>query len=310
MSKPTFIQVAGNTYCWSGKYAIGGYLNPSTREAHLIDSGPDFKTAELIEQDLTDKGYTLSSILLTHAHLASAKGASYLKEMHPYLKCYASPLSATIVNDPGASAVMNMLDYAPQQQDARAEILVTESIPYHDGVFFIQGVKFSFVTLPGHFPGMFGILTPDQVLFCADALFGARTLSKQKLLMFTDPGNAKQSLQKLKSIRASHYVLYHGGLEKDISSLIQQNLQCLDDMYQQIQDIIKHYQGQTFDIIVQKLMQRYGIDDHEDHYELVRVIARSNINQLLKEGRIRKKVAGGILMYSTEQPVYDGAPSL
>lgn len=310
MPKPTFIQATGNTYYWSGKYAIGGYFDPATREAHLIDSGPDLKTAELIEQDLTDKGYTLSSILLTHAHLASVKGASFLKEKYPHLTCYASPLSATIINDPGANAVMNMLEYVPQHPDARTDNLVTENIPYHDGVFFIHGVKFSFVTLPGHFPGMFGVLTPDQVLFCADALFGARTLSKQKLLMYTDPRSAKQSLQKLRTVRASHYVLYHGGLEKDINALIQQNLHCIDDMYQQIQDIIKHHQGQPFDFIVQKLLQRYGIEDHEDHYELVRVIARSHINQLVKDGSVRKKVTSGILMYSTEQPLYDGAPSL
>ncbi|MGG0812572.1 hypothetical protein ABE142_07820 [Paenibacillus alvei] len=63
-----------------------------------------------------------------------------------------------------------------------------------------------------------------MLYIAANAMFGYHTLSKQKLLYYTNIAEAKSTFRKLLSLKASAYVLYHGGCIKGMRNLVKQHM--------------------------------------------------------------------------------------
>ncbi|BBI32692.1 MBL fold metallo-hydrolase [Cohnella abietis] len=300
MPNDTLIQVSGSSYAWSGKYAVGIYFHKETKTAYLLDSGPNQRTAEMIDHQITNKGYQVAAIIHSHGHFVNTGGSSYFRKHYPELRSYASPLSAPFINSPSLLAPISANSHA---QHSNTELLersdstaITDIIPYQDGVLEINGIPFTVHTLPGHFPGMIGVQTPDQVLYCADALFGSSTLSKQKLLFFMETSEAKQSLEKLKTLHARQYVIYHGGIYRSISELIEENINLVDNAYSEVLSLIEQ-QWQTIESLTQRMMSKYEFENIEQQYDLAYTITQSYVRQLLNEGKVARLVRNGILFY-------------
>lgn len=303
MPNDTLLQVVGSSYAWSGKYAVGAYLHKETREAYLIDSGPNQKTAELLDREITNKGFKIAAIIHTHGHMVNTGGSAYFKKRYPKLRCYASQLTTPIMNNPSLlahqSPISQLLHIDKDEAGSPGSTpVITDTIPFQDGVLEINGISFTVHALPGHFLGMIGIQTPDKVLYCADALFGSSTLSKQRLLYFTEPDEAKKTMEKLRKIQAAQYVLYHGGVYKGISELIEENLSRMDDVYHDVLRLAEQ-KWQTIESITQRVISKYELENTEKQYELAYIITQSYAKLLLKEGKISRIIKNGILYFET-----------
>lgn len=304
MANDRLIHVSGSSYAWSGKYAVGVYLHEETKQAFLFDSGPSERIAEMIDRQISNQGYTIAAIIHSHGHILNTGGSSYFRKYYPEIKCYASHLSAPYINHPGIFAPIipmsptRKLDMSELPEPSDSTAIITDTIPFRDGVFEINGIPFIIYTLPGHFPGMIGVQTPDQVLYCADALFGTSTLSRQKLLVFTEPQEAKESLEKLKSIQAKQYVLYHGGIYKHIHEIIEENATRLDDVYNDVLTLTEK-QSHTPESITQHIMSDYELENNEKQYYLAYTVTQSYVRLLLKEGKISSKIKNGLLYYKS-----------
>ncbi|MFD0717414.1 MBL fold metallo-hydrolase [Paenibacillus sp. GCM10027626] len=304
MANDRLIHVSGSSYAWSGKYAVGVYLHEETKQAFLFDSGPNEKIAEMINRKISNQGYTIAAIIHSHGHILNTGGSSYFREYYPEIKCYASRWSAPYINHP--SFIAPIIPISPTRKLDMSELLepsdsapiITDTIPFRDGVFEINGIPFTIYALPGHFPGMIGVQTPDQVLYCADALFGTSTLSRQKLLFFTEPQRAKESLEKLKSIQAKQYVLYHGGIYKNINEIIEENVTRLEDTYNDVLTLTEQ-QSHTPESITQHIMSNYELENNEKQYYLAYTVTQSYIRLLLNEGKISSKIKNGLLYYKS-----------
>ncbi|WCF05646.1 MBL fold metallo-hydrolase [Paenibacillus thiaminolyticus] len=304
MTNGELLHVSGSSYAWSGKYAVGVYLHEETKKAILFDSGPNNRTAEMLDVQINNQGYTIAAIIHTHGHILNTGGTSYFREYYPELQCYASHLSAPYIDYPGFLAPIipisptRKLDISELPESSDSASIITGTIPFRDGVFEINGIPLTIYTLPGHFPGMIGIETPDQVLYCADALFGASTLSQQKLLFFTEPKEAMQSLEKLKSLQAKHYVLYHGGIYNDISKIIKENVARLEGAYNDVLTLIEQ-QWHTLESITQHIMSKYDLENKEKQYYLAYTITLSYVRLLLNEGKVSQKIKNGLLFFKS-----------
>lgn len=295
MPNDTLLHVAGNSYAWSGKYAIGVYLHKESGEAYLFDCGPNQKTAEMIDREISNKGYKIAAIILSHGHTMNTGGNSYFRTNYPNLPFYASYLSTPFINIPSLLSLLSSISQI-ELTESFGPPIITHTIPLQDGLFEINGIPFTIYTLPGHFTGMIGIQTPDQVLYCADSLFGTPTLSRQKLLFFSQPSKAKQSLEKLKTIQANQYVIYHGGIYNNISALIDENISRLDHAYDDVLKLIEQ-QWQTSESITQRMMSKYDFENTEKQYDLAHTLTQSYIRQLLNEGKVSRVFKNGILFY-------------
>jgi glyoxylase-like metal-dependent hydrolase (beta-lactamase superfamily II) len=154
----------------------GIYLIRGERNA-LIDSGPSpgvehvIAGLEALDIDAADVHY----ILLTHAHLDHAGGASFLLDHFPPARVLVDEKSARYLESPERllkSAGRALGDIAPFYGIMRP-IPAKKIIPLRDGYRLDLGCGKSLTALhtPGHSAGHFAFLEPSSgSLFCGDSL--------------------------------------------------------------------------------------------------------------------------------------------
>ncbi|AWX58971.1 MULTISPECIES: MBL fold metallo-hydrolase [Brevibacillus] len=301
MDRLELIEVAGNSYVVSGKYGIGVYLDRSSKTAVCIDSGPNATVIEKVCTKISDRGYQILAVVHTHGHAVNYGGNLYLKKRFPNLRIYATHLASYLIENPHLEPFVfdagRGADTEPDQNKRNAHALVTDYLPSTDGIFHVHSIPFKIVSLPGHSPGMVGIITPDHVLYCGDALFGPKTLNKQDLLFFNDPSAARRSFKKLSTMKLNAYVLYHGGPFKTVTGLINKHLTLMKDTSAFLEAWI-HEQPSTLEQVVQKVMKKYEFEDDLHRYGLTTSIIRSYLKELQQENRIVAKVDNGLLLFS------------
>ncbi|MFS0917719.1 MBL fold metallo-hydrolase [Brevibacillus sp. 179-C 1.1 NHS] len=300
MDRLELLEVVGNSYVVSGKYGIGVYFDKSSKTAVCIDSGPNASVIEKVCARISEKGYHVLAVVHTHGHAVNHGGNPYLKKRFPNLHIYATHLASYIIENPllepfvfdVGAATNEKLDQ--NKESVRAH--VTDYLPSTDGIFHIHTIPFKIVSLPGHSPGMVGIITPDHVLYCGDALFGPKTLNKQDLLFFNDLKAARRSFKKLSMMKLNAYVLYHGGPYKTVTGLINKHLTIMRDTSDFLEALI-HEQPSTLEQLVQKVMKRFEFEDDLHRYGLTTSIIRSYLKELHHEKKIVAKVDNGILVF-------------
>ncbi|MFF0830994.1 MBL fold metallo-hydrolase [Brevibacillus sp. NPDC003359] len=301
MDRLELIEVAGNSYVVSGKYGIGVYLDRSSKTAVCIDSGPNATVIEKVCTRISDRGYQILAIVHTHGHAVNHGGDLYLKKRFPNLRIYATHLASYLIENPHLEPLVfdagGESDTKPDQNKENAHALVTDYLPSTDGIFHVHTIPFKIVSLPGHSPGMVGIVTPDHVLYCGDALFGPKTLNKQDLLFFNDLRAARRSFKKLSMMKLNAYVLYHGGAFKTVTDLINKHLTLMKDTSAFLEALI-HEQPSTLEQVVQTVMKKYKFEDDLHRYGLTTSIIRSYLKELQQEKRIVAKVDNGLLLFS------------
>ncbi|MBG9942717.1 MBL fold metallo-hydrolase [Brevibacillus formosus] len=301
MDRLELIEVAGSSYVVSGKYGIGVYLDRSSKTAVCIDSGPNTTVIEKVCTRISDRGYQILAVVHTHGHAVNHGGNPYLKKRFPNLRIYATHLASYIIENPLLEPFVfdagGGPDTKPDENKENTRALVTDFLPSTDSIFHVHTIPFKIVSLPGHSPGMVGIITPDHVLYCGDALFGAKTLNKQDLLFFNDLKAARRSFKKLSMMKLNAYVLYHGGPYKTVTGLINKHLTLMKDTSAFLEAWI-HEQPSTLEQLVQKVMKKYEFEDDLHRYGLTASIIRSYLKELQQENRIVAKVDNGFLLFS------------
>lgn len=301
MARLELIEVAGNSYVVSGKYGIGVYLDRSSKTAVCIDSGPNTTVIEKICARISDRGYQILAVVHTHGHAVNHGGSPYLKKRFPNLRIYATHLASYIIENPHLEPLVfdagGGSDTKPDENKENTRALVTDYLPSTDGIFHVHTIPFKIVSLPGHSPGMVGIITPDHVLYCGDALFGPKTLKKQALLFFNDLKAARRSFKKLSMMKLNAYVLYHGGPCKTVTGLINKHLTLMKDTSTFLEAWI-YEQPSTLEQVVQKVMKKYEFEDDLHRYSLTTSIIRSYLKELQQDNRIVAKVDNGLLLFS------------
>ena len=108
--------------------------------------------------------------------------------------------------------------------------------------------------MSGHTPGSIGIITPDNILYSGDALFGLATLSKHPVLFYTDIQQTLITLKKLAMLLVNACVLYHGGMIEDVAGIVSQHeqkiLETKDVVFNMIQNNLI-----SLDSLTQQVMQ-------------------------------------------------------
>lgn len=173
------MHIYGSSHFCSGKYAVGVYLDKSSRSAILIDSGSDENIARAIDKEITNRGYRISGILHTHGHRNNFGGDRYFLENYPEVRIYSTPSAVAWVSHEAIYC-----GEIPFQHAHREPIPATDLLEDRDGSFLIGEAEFKVVALPGHVPGMVGFISPDNVLYCGDALFGEKILKVTIQVLF------------------------------------------------------------------------------------------------------------------------------
>ena len=299
MSKLTLQHIHGNSYFFNSVLSIGVYINQN--KATLIDSGSDETWAKNISTTLEAAGYEIDSIINTHCHPDHCGGNAYLQKKYPQICIYATHAEQQFIEDPtlaprcfcGLACPIQGLQnkyIAPEKPS-----IITHPIKiYEDQTITINNAPFTIVTLPGHTPGMIGIITPDNILYCGDALFGESTVAKHPVLFYTDIKQTLLSLAKIKSLSIEGCVLAHGGFVKDLTELIEKHITKITEIKNVILKALAE-QSLSVDELTQKIMQQYNIGNNIVAFTLMQTTVRAYISYLESEKLIQITIVNGLL---------------
>lgn len=299
MPKITLNVVKNKSYFCSGFLSIGLYVQD--KKVLLIDSGGDEQSAKDAHNAIQEAGYDVTTIINTHCHPDHCGGNYFFQKKNPELRVYAAHDEKEFIENPhlaprcfcgGAAAFAGLRNkhLAPQKESVVTDIIA----PYEDHEITIQGEKFRIITLPGHTPGSIGIITPDNILYSGDALFGQDTFRKHAILFYTDIENTLASFKKLAALSVDACVLYHGGVIDNLAVLAQQHESRILETKHAILTLVQQ-QPLSVDMLTQRIMQIHKIPDSIVAFTLTQTAMRAYLTQLEKEKLLTLLVRDGLL---------------
>lgn len=190
----------------------------------LLDTGL-LEEREELEQTLLEHGLRPVGILCSHAHVDHCANSGYFQ------KKYGTKVALTAPEAGICSNILTLKCYfltLPPDMVARESSCMVHTpdvlVPTEDGPFSFCGADFRIVYTPGHSAGHICTITPDGVCYTADALLSHEML-KAKLPYALSHQMAKESREKLRDLKCSHYIMAHRGVcsPQEINSLIDEN---------------------------------------------------------------------------------------
>ncbi len=251
--------ISNNVYYLPGASNVGLIVGAGQR-ALLIDTGVGQRSGRRLLQILEERGLSLAAIFNTHCHGDHVGGNAYLVK-HTGAKVYAPLYDSIVLQYPvwgalctfgGADPIakLRLPRFAPQP--CAVDAIVTE------GEIEIAGVTMQVVPLPGHTGTHTGYIVSD-VFFIGDILAGEAELANSAISYAYSVTKRMESLEKLRHYSCAYYVLGHGGIERDISALIERNI----DRAKRTLDFIKGYLAEnSADVgeILKAVCRHYGIE--------------------------------------------------
>ena len=226
-------QVRGDTW-----YLEGAELIPLVRlpgdKCVLLDSGHAFER-EALTAALDKAGLTPLGVFCSHAHVDHAGNNHYLREHYGAKLCLPAGEAALSVSLTMYKAVYNAV--TPRSLKKRNSHLlgpVDEVIGNRDGIMEFCSVPLQVIHTPGHTPDHICTITPDGVLYTADALMAGHVLESAKLPYHGLHEEARQSMEKLRRTPCASCVVAHQGIIEDLPGLVDANLVALDRLLEDL----------------------------------------------------------------------------
>lgn len=301
--------IQGRTYYLPGPVNIGVYLYPEGG-ATVIDTGLDDESGRRVLKALREAdALPLKHIINTHSHADHCGGNAFLQKRTEALT-WATPLEAAIITNPylepfylcGGDPFSALKNKFLMAKPSRVDRYLADENP--------ELAPLTVVPLPGHAPGQVGVLTPDGVLFCADALFSAITLDKYYLPYFAQVRSALATLDKLAAFPADFFVPCHGELTADLGPALTANKTRLRAVSEHILTLLAAPHSR--EDVVALLATEKGILLSPDQYFLTTAAVAAHLAYLSEAGLVGYRFADGRLVWerSGEVTAAQGAKSV
>ncbi|NCC95689.1 MAG: MBL fold metallo-hydrolase [Synergistales bacterium] len=288
-------RLAGDSYVIPGVVSLG--LWGPVGSTILFDAGGDESSGRALRRLLDNSGRTLRWIACTHFHADHVGGCSYLKKAtgcSVAIPDMERPFLEETLYEPaflwGASpfsALRNKFLMAPSCS-------VDLGLP-RSGLWEETGLKL--VHLGGHSPGMVGYVTPDQVAYVGDALFGQDMIERHGLLFVADVADWLVTLDYLEDLEARWFVPCHSATVEDPSELIQVTRRHLLDISDRVKTLCRT--PSTRDDILGGLMEWLGKRMDPVRYVLNLGALSAHLTYLVERGEVEPLEDRGRLLWSS-----------
>ena len=281
-----------DTCCYMEAPAKVGFVLGEDGRAYLIDSGNDKDAGKKILRHLQANGWELAAICNTHSHADHIGGNQYLQQQTG-CQIFASGIEADFTKHPVLEPAFLYGGYPPRDlqhkflmaKESRVELLEEAALP----------MPFTVVPMPGHSFDMVGFRTKDDVVFAADALSTKETLDKYAIGFLYDVGAYLQTLEALKNTSAKLFVPSHAPATENIAPLAQYNI----DRVLSVADTVASLCSEpiSFEVLLQKLFDRYQLAMNFTQYALVGSTVRSYLSWLSEKGAVEAFVQDNLLLW-------------
>ncbi|MCI5901416.1 MAG: MBL fold metallo-hydrolase [Blautia sp.] len=274
------VQVGDRSYYINCPAKIGVYL-ADEHNVYLIDSGNDKDAGRKVRQILEKNNWKLKGILSTHSNADHIGGNRYLQNQTG-CKIYSGGIEAAFSRYPVLEPSFLYGGYPCK--DLRHKFLLAQESEITD--FSDEGfpAEIEIIPLKGHFFDMVGFRTPDQTVFLADCISSKETLDKYAISFIYDVEAYLQTLDKVETMEAAMFVPAHADAGRDMKELVQYNR---EKVYEVSEFLVETCgEALTFEKILQKAFDRYGLTMTFEQYVLVGSTVRSYLSWLKDKGRL------------------------
>lgn len=294
MAALTLQQIAENTYVIPSPATIGVYVRDG--RAVLIDSGNDEEAGRQVLKLLNEQGWELDLIVSTHSNADHIGGNAFLQKKTG-CRIAATAVEAAFIEQPFLEP--SLLYGGFPMKALRNKFLLAKPSRVTDviapeGPILDTGLEA--LPLPGHFLGMIGVRTPDDVLFLADSLFSETIIAKYPIFYLYDVGAHQETLARLREVRAAHYVPSHGKPATDITGLIEANVRRVEETVALVEACCA--EPLSFEGVLEQVCAACGIVLEANQYVLAGSTVRSVLAWLVEQGRMEMRFADGRLLWA------------
>jgi glyoxylase-like metal-dependent hydrolase (beta-lactamase superfamily II) len=274
------IKVGEKTYYLDSPTKIGIYMIDD-KNVYLIDSGNDKDAGRKIMKILDENKWNLLGIINTHSNADHIGGNRYLQqktgcliistEIENAFAKYPILESSFLYGGYPCSKLKNKFLLATSCQPT---ITVDKFLP--DGLEYIE--------LPGHYFGMIGIKTSDNIYFLADSIFSENIINKYHVFFIYDVKEFLATLDKIDQLDGKIYIPSHAEATNNVSTLTKINR---DKIFEVINSIVKICaEKKCFEEILKEIFDLYNLNMDFNQYVLVGSTVRSYLSYLHDENKI------------------------
>ena len=274
------IKVGEKTYYLNSPTKIGIYL-VDDKNVYLIDSGNDKDAGRKIMKILDENNWNLLGMINTHSNADHIGGNKYLQQ-----KTGCKIISTEIENVFAKYPILesSFLYGGYPCSKLRNKFLLAASCEPTNSVdnFLPDGLEY--IQLDGHYFGMIGIKTSDNIYFLADCVFSENIINKYHLCFIYDVKEFLLTLDKIEQLEGKLYIPSHAEVTQNITTLTKVNR---DKVYEIIDNITKICSNKMcFEDILKKVFDMYNLNMDFNQYVLVGSTIRSYLSYLHDENRI------------------------
>jgi glyoxylase-like metal-dependent hydrolase (beta-lactamase superfamily II) len=274
------VQVGEKTYYIESPAKMGIY-QLDNQEVCLIDSGNDKDAGKKIQNILTNKGWKLNCILNTHSN-ADHIGGNAVLQQRLGVPVYTTGIEACFNRFPvlepsflyGGYPCKTLRNKFLMAQPSQTQDLETTSLP--DGLQIIP--------LEGHYFGMFGVKTADDVWFLADCVMGENILNKYHISFIYDVAAYLATLDRVEKLEGKCFIPAHAAACENIQPLVAANRSKVLEIIERILAISR--EPKTFEEILKCLFDEYQLSMDFNQYVLVGSTVRSYLSYLFDANRL------------------------
>jgi prolyl-tRNA editing enzyme YbaK/EbsC (Cys-tRNA(Pro) deacylase)/glyoxylase-like metal-dependent hydrolase (beta-lactamase superfamily II) len=293
------IKISGGSHYISGGMSFGVYVKDG--KAILFDTGIDKSAAKAIEAALKANGIVPVAIINSHHHVDHIGGNPHFQSTYPGIQIIATKFESAFIENKGLETSCFCGHSEPHSGLAGnrhiegPESVVTNKLTeYKDQDIELLGETFKIVTLPGHTDGMIGVITPDNILYCGDAIFNGDTYAKHPLPLYTSVGKALKTFDKLAQLTIAGCVFYHSGYVEKINDICDMHKQRMLQTADVVCNFIDANPGITLDLLTQLVMQHFKLEDNHVKLALTRTSVGAFVTYLEQEKRLELTVRDGL----------------
>lgn len=292
------INISDYIYYISGPTNIGiieEQLSDTKSNLYMIDSGCNTEDGKRIFTEITEyfsqKDITIKAIINTHSHADHCGANNYIQQKTNCEIWITENEQGSLINpflQPIISWGGNPLPEINSSYYVAEKTVPNKIINTNEKLTLNNGIKLSFINLPGHYFEMIGILCENdnkKILFASDGIFGRKNIGKYWIPFLYDVKEFKNSLDTISSLNADFCIPGHGEPTSQIEETVELNKIAIISNEQCILEALKH-KNQTQEDILKYVADKNEINLHIAQYMLIGCTIKAYLTFLYNEGKI------------------------
>ena len=292
------INISDCIYYISGPTNIGiieERLSDTKSNLYMIDSGCNTEDGKRIFTEITEyfsqKDITIKAIINTHSHADHCGANNYIQQKTNCEIWITENEQGSLINpflQPIISWGGNPLPEINSSYYVAEKTVPNKIINPNEKLTLLNGIKISFINLPGHYFEMVGILCENdnkKVLFASDGIFGRKNIGKYWIPFLYDVKEFKNSLDTISSLNADFCIPGHGEPTSQIEETVELNKIAIISNEQCILEALK-YKEQTQEDILKYVADKNEINLHIAQYMLIGCTIKAYLTFLYNEGKL------------------------